>query len=103
MSAWAAPPTCCATLAKRALLRPIGTHNEDPLVAALEDELFRARQRARHSAPWAWAGGNTVLALHIEHAHTHITQNPVAVSMQCWAARRASARVTPDGAIAYGF
>jgi tartrate/fumarate subfamily iron-sulfur-dependent hydro-lyase alpha chain len=92
----------CATLAKRALLRPIGTHNEDPLVAELEDELF-ALANELGIGPMGLGGRNTVLALHIEHAHTHITQNPVAVSMQCWAARRAGARVTPDGTIAYGF
>jgi tartrate/fumarate subfamily iron-sulfur-dependent hydro-lyase alpha chain len=92
----------CATLAKRALLRPIGRHNEDPVVAALEDELF-ALANELGIGPMGLGGATTLLALHIEHAHTHITQNPVAVCMQCWAARRASARVAPDGAIVYGF
>ncbi len=48
-------------------------------------------------------GRNTVLGVNIEHAHTHITQNPVAVNLQCWAARRASAVITPDGDVTYGF
>jgi fumarate hydratase subunit alpha/L(+)-tartrate dehydratase alpha subunit len=92
----------CATLAKRAMLRPIGTRNEDPVVAELESELFELANELG-IGPMGLGGRNTVLALHIEHAHTHITQNPVAVCMQCWAARRASARVTPDGEISYGF
>jgi fumarate hydratase subunit alpha/L(+)-tartrate dehydratase alpha subunit len=92
----------CATLAKRALLRPIGRRSEDPVVAALEDELF-ALANELGIGPMGLGGATTLLALHIEHAHTHITQNPVAVCMQCWAARRASAKVAPDGAIVYGF
>ena len=38
----AAAPTSARQLAKRAMLRPVGGHNDDPLVAALEDELFAA-------------------------------------------------------------
>jgi fumarate hydratase subunit alpha/L(+)-tartrate dehydratase alpha subunit len=38
----------------------------------------------------------------VEIAATHITMNPVAVNMQCHAARRASATFTPKG-MTYGF
>ena len=38
----------CAALAKKAVLRPLGSHNDDPVIAALEDELLRRRERARH-------------------------------------------------------
>ena len=34
-------------------------------------------------------GDVTVLSVHVEHADTHMTLNPVAVNYQCWAARRA--------------
>ena len=81
----------CTTLAKRALLRPVGDHNHDPLVAALEDELF-ALANELGLGPMGLGGDSTLLAVHIEHAHTHITQNPVSVCMECWNARHASAR-----------
>jgi tartrate/fumarate subfamily iron-sulfur-dependent hydro-lyase alpha chain len=92
----------CAALAKKAVLRPLGTHSDDPVVAALEDELFAAANELG-IGPMGLGGRNTVLGVHIEHAHTHITQNPVAVNLQCWAARRASAVVTPAGDVTYGF
>jgi len=92
----------CAPLAKRALLRPIGSHNDDPVIAALEDELFAAANELG-IGPMGLGGRNTALGVHIEHAHTHITQNPVAVNLQCWAARRASAVITPSGDVTYGF
>jgi tartrate/fumarate subfamily iron-sulfur-dependent hydro-lyase alpha chain len=92
----------CAALAKRAVLRPLGTHNDDPVIAALEDELFAAANELG-IGPMGLGGANTVLGVNIEHADTHITQNPVAVNLQCWAARRASALITSDGAVGYGF
>ena len=92
----------CAALAKKAVLRPLGTHNDDPVIAAIEDELFAAANELG-IGPMGLGGRNTVLGVHIEHAHTHITQNPVAVNLQCWAARRASALITPDGEVTYGF
>jgi fumarate hydratase subunit alpha/L(+)-tartrate dehydratase alpha subunit len=92
----------CAALAKKAVLRPLGTHNEDPVIAAIEDELFAAANELG-IGPMGLGGRTTVLGVNIEHAHTHITQNPVAVNLQCWAARRSSAIVTPAGEVTYGF
>jgi fumarate hydratase subunit alpha/L(+)-tartrate dehydratase alpha subunit len=53
--------------------------------------------------PMGLGGDTTALAVHIEAAYTHITQNPVAVNTQCWPARRARATVYPDGRVEYGF
>ena len=92
----------CAALAKKAVLRPLGTHSDDPVIAEIEDELLAAANELG-IGPMGLGGRNTVLGVNIEHAHTHITQNPVAVNLQCWAARRASALITPDGAVSYGF
>jgi tartrate/fumarate subfamily iron-sulfur-dependent hydro-lyase alpha chain len=92
----------CATLAKKAVLRPLGTQSDDPIVAALERELLAAANELG-LGPMGLGGRTTVLGVNIEHAHTHITQNPVAVNLQCWAARRASAVVTPSGDVTYGF
>jgi tartrate/fumarate subfamily iron-sulfur-dependent hydro-lyase alpha chain len=92
----------CAALAKKAVLRPLGTHSDDPLIAAIEDELYAAANELG-IGPMGLGGSTTVLGVHIEYAHTHITQNPVAVNLQCWAARRSSAVITPEGEVTYGF
>jgi len=86
----------CMVLAKRALLRPIGSRNADPAVAALEAELLAGINRLG-IGPQGLGGAVTALAVHIEHAYTHISQNPVAVNIQCWRGLRAAARVYPDG------
>jgi fumarate hydratase subunit alpha/L(+)-tartrate dehydratase alpha subunit len=92
----------CAALAKKAVLRPLGTHSDDPVIAAIEDELYAAANELG-IGPMGLGGSTTVLGVHIEYAHTHITQNPVAVNLQCWAARRSSAVITPEGEVTYGF
>ncbi len=92
----------CAALAKKAVLRPLGTRSDDPVIAALEDELLAAANELG-IGPMGLGGRTTALGVHIEHADTHITQNPVAVNLQCWAARRSSALVIPDGHVTYGF
>ena len=86
----------CVALAKRASIRPIGTRNPDPHLAALEEELFANVNHLGIGAQ-GLGGDTTALAVHIEHAYTHITHNPVAVNMQCWRGLRASARVHADG------
>ena len=77
-------------LAKEAIARPVGTRNEDPLVAELEDDLYKLLNETG-VGPMGLGGDVTVLSVHVEHADTHMTLNPVAVNYQCWAARRASA------------
>lgn len=89
-------------LAKEAIARPVGSHNHDPLFAKMEDELYEAIN-ALGIGPMGLGGSVSTLAVHIEWAHTHITQNPVAVNTQCWPARRARAKIHPDGKVEYGF
>ena len=72
----------------------------DPLVAQLEDELYELLNETG-IGPMGLGGDVTVLQCHIEHADTHMTLNPVAVNYQCWAARRASAHIAPDGTVDY--
>jgi tartrate/fumarate subfamily iron-sulfur-dependent hydro-lyase alpha chain len=85
-------------LAKEAIARPIGTRNPDPHVAALEQELFDLLNETG-IGPMGLGGDVTVLNVHVEHADTHMTLNPVAVNYQCWAARRATAHVLSDGSV----
>ena len=89
-------------LAKEAIARPVGSHNHDPYFAKMEDELYEAIN-SLGVGPMGLGGDVTTLAVHIEWAHTHITQNPVAVNTQCWPARRARAKIYPDGRVEYGF
>ena len=91
----------CVHLAKRAAIRPLGTHCADPAGAALEDELSAA-VNLLGVGPQGLGGDSTAFAVHVELAATHITMNPVAVNMQCHSARRASAIITPEG-VQYGF
>ena len=89
-------------LAKEAIARPVGQRNQDPDVAEMEVELEEAIN-ATGIGPMGLGGDITTLAVHIETAHTHITQNPVAVNTQCWPARRARARIYPNGEVEYGY
>jgi len=91
----------CVHLAKRAAIRPLGTHCADPEGARLEDELSAA-VNLLGVGPQGLGGDSTAFAVHVELAATHITMNPVAVNMQCHSARRASATITPEG-VRYGF
>jgi tartrate/fumarate subfamily iron-sulfur-dependent hydro-lyase alpha chain len=85
-------------LAKEAIARPVGTVNPDPEVASLERDLFQLLNETG-VGPMGLGGDTTVLAVHAEQAHTHITLNPVAVNYQCWAARRATAHIAADGSV----
>ncbi len=87
-------------LAKEAIARPVGTRNADPLVAQLEDELYELLNETG-VGPMGLGGDVTVLSVHVEHADTHMTLNPVAVNYQCWAARRASGHVSAAGTVTY--
>ena len=89
-------------LAKEAIARPVGSHNHDPYFAKMEDELLEAIN-SLGIGPMGLGGAVTTLAVHIEWAYTHITQNPVAVNTQCWPARRARAKIYPDGKVEHGY
>jgi fumarate hydratase subunit alpha/L(+)-tartrate dehydratase alpha subunit len=87
-------------LAKEAIARPVGTRNPDPDVAKLEQELYELLNETG-IGPMGLGGDVTVLQVHVEHADTHMTLNPVAVNYQCWAARRASAHISASGDVLY--
>jgi fumarate hydratase subunit alpha len=88
-------------LAKEAsTFRHIGTRNPDPDVAALEEDLL-TKINATGIGPQGLGGTTTALAVHVEWAHTHISQNPVAVNVQCWRGERAAVVVAPDGTVTW--
>jgi fumarate hydratase subunit alpha len=87
-------------LAKKALLRPLNEANADPEVASLEQELFEAVNMTG-IGPMGLGGKTTVLGVHVDYAFRHPASFPVAVVFNCWAARRASARIGRDGTVQY--
>lgn len=77
-----------ALLAKKALLRPLGTPNPKPHLARLERELLEAIN-ATGLGPQGLGGRFTALGVHVESYPTHIAALPVAVNLNCSAPRRA--------------
>ena len=77
-----------AFLAKKALLRPVGSHNPDPEYAELETEILE-RINASGVGSQGLGGDITSFACHIEHFPCHIASLPVAVNINCHAARHA--------------
>jgi fumarate hydratase subunit alpha len=89
-----------AKLAKEALLRPIRIRHKDREIAQLENELYEAINLLG-IGPMGLGGKTTCLGVNVEYAHCHTASLPVAVNIQCWAARRASARIYKDGRVEY--
>lgn len=75
-----------AILAKKSLLRPIGEHNPNPDDAQLEDDLLEL-VNATGIGPAGLGGRITALAVNVETYPCHIASLPVAVNIQCHAAR----------------
>lgn len=75
-----------AYLAKKALLRAIGTPHPDAHYAALEAELL-ARINATGIGPQGLGGRTTALGVQIETLPTHIASLPCAVNINCHVTR----------------
>ena len=75
-----------ALMAKKALLRPMGEHNEDPFYREMEERLLE-RINALNIGPQGFGGRTTALAVHIIAAPTHIAGLPVAVNINCHVSR----------------
>ena len=87
-------------LAKAALLKPLNQPNPDPELAKLEQEL-REAANSTGIGPMGLGGKTTVLDVKLDYAYRHPASYPVAVVVQCWAARRATARIHSDGTAEY--
>jgi fumarate hydratase subunit alpha len=75
-----------AILSKKALLRTIGEHSSNPDDASLESEILREINETG-IGPAGLGGRTTALAVNIESFPCHIASLPVAVTIQCHAAR----------------
>jgi fumarate hydratase subunit alpha len=87
-------------LAKKSLLKPLNESNKDAEIAKLEKEIFEAVNMTG-IGPMGLGGKTTVLGVHVDYAFRHPASFPAAVAFNCWAARRASARINADGTVEY--
>lgn len=77
-----------AILAKIAAVREIGSHNQDARYAKLEDELLEIANNSG-VGPQGLGGNTTAFAVNVEWYPTHIAGLPVAININCHAARHA--------------
>jgi len=75
-----------AILAKEALLREIGSKNPDPELDALEKELLEKINKLG-IGPQGFGGKITALAVFVKMEPCHIASLPIAINIQCHAAR----------------
>ncbi|MCP4270299.1 MAG: fumarate hydratase [Candidatus Brocadiaceae bacterium] len=78
-----------ALLAKRAILRPLSSHNEDKTIAKLEDVLLDKINKLG-IGPQGLGGRTTALAVNVETFPCHIASLPVAVNLECHSHRTKS-------------
>jgi fumarate hydratase subunit alpha len=86
-----------AKIASRATMRPVGSDNPEPVLAAMEERLLRA-VNATGFGPMGTGGDTTALAVHVDYAAGH-GYTPVAVCFNCWINRRTRARLHADGSV----
>ena len=75
-------------LAKKALLRPIGSHSDKPHLREMEEELLDRMNRLG-IGPQGLGGVTTVLGVNVEFYPTHIAGMPIAVNISCHVTRHA--------------
>lgn len=79
-------------ISKQALLRTVGEHNANPVVAKLEEELLEEINKLG-IGPQGFGGRSTALAVNIETFPAHIASMPVAINIQCHVARHKEATI----------
>lgn len=78
-----------ALLAKEALMRDLGDKSNDPVIAKLEEELLEEINKLG-VGPMGFGGTTTALGVKINTYPCHIASLPVAINIQCHAARHKS-------------
>ena len=76
----------CTELAKKALLRPVGSHSDEEYVKEMEKELLEKANNLG-IGPQGLGGNTTVLGINIETFATHIAGLPLAVNISCHVTR----------------
>ena len=84
-----------ALLSKKALMRPIGSHNENANAAKME-ELLEDGINAIGLGPQGMGGKFSVMGVNIENTARHPSAIGVAVNVGCWSHRRGHIVVDKD-------
>ncbi|WP_062310879.1 fumarate hydratase [Polynucleobacter sinensis] len=79
-------------IAKKAITREIGDYHPEPHIAQLEKELLEEINKTG-IGPQGYGGNSTAIWVAVETFACHITALPVAVNIQCHAARRQTAEI----------
>ena len=85
-----------ASLAKRALMRPVDEPAADPRLRMLEEELLAAVNDTG-VGPGGLGGATTALAVRVATAPCHIAALPLAINMGCSAMRRCTIDLASEG------
>ena len=72
---------------KKALMRPLGSHNPNPRAASME-KLLEEGINSIGLGPQGMGGSTSVLGVHIENSARHPSTIGVAVNVGCWSHRR---------------
>jgi fumarate hydratase subunit alpha len=84
-------------LAKEAAaLRLVGSQHPEPMIAELENELTAGINRLG-IGPMGSGGNISVYGVNIEYSLTHLAGIALAMSANCWVARRATVKIYGDG------
>lgn len=84
-----------AYMSKRALMRPVGSHNANPKAAQLENDLQEAIDSIG-LGPQGLSGSRSVMGVNIENSARHPSVISVAVNVGCWSHRRGTIRISSD-------
>lgn len=76
-----------ALLSKKALMRPLGTHNSNERAASME-KLLEDGINSIGLGPQGMSGEYSVMGVHIENTARHPSTIGVAVNVGCWSHRR---------------
>ena len=76
-----------ALLSKKALMRPLGSHNENERAAYME-KLLEDGINSIGLGPQGMGGKYSVMGVHIENTARHPSAIGVAVNVGCWSHRR---------------
>ena len=82
----------CTLLAKKALVRSVGSSNPDERMKMLEEELLQ-KINALGIGPQGLGGDTSALAVHIEDYPCHIASMPLAINIGCHVNRHMSIRL----------
>lgn len=84
-----------AFMAKKALMRPVGSHNANPKAAALEDAMVKAIDSIG-LGPQGLTGSNSVMGVNIVNSARHPSVISCALNVGCWSHRRGTITFNSD-------